>query len=74
MSKFIQGEALNVDGDLVPAWGLLHDGVFIVNARASACCRFHEFPELYGLTEAEADELARLNAGRNLMAYWDWEG
>ena len=70
MRLFKSGEAMNTDGKLVPAFGFDHHGVFIVNPRASSCGRFREFPATYGLTEAEADRLDQLNAGRDLMAYW----
>jgi len=71
LMKFTFAQALNVHGELVPAWGFLHDDEFIVNARASVCGRFHAAPSEYGLSSAEADDLAALNASRNLLAYWD---
>lgn len=69
--KFKLEQAPDVDGTLVPAYGFDHAGDFIVNARVSSCGRFHAAPASYGLTEQEATELARLNADRNLLAYWD---
>ena len=63
------GGALDVDGEEVPAYGYTRKGTFICNARVSECGRFDEKPSYYGLTEAQADELERLNKGRNLLAY-----
>jgi hypothetical protein len=61
--KFILGEALNKAGEMVPAWGFDfgHDG-FIVDPSY-----YDEGPAYFDLTQAEADELARLNAGRDLI-------
>lgn len=69
-TKFKLGKAVNVEGRSVRAHGFEHDGMFIVNARLSPCGRFYAAPSEFGLTEAEATELARLNADRALMAYW----
>jgi len=68
---FTLGSAVNVEGYQVPAWGFEHAGDFIVNARVSACGRFHADPQTYALSDSQATELARLNAGRDLLAYWD---
>ncbi len=68
---FIQGEALDVNGAMVLAWGFMLGDLFIVNPYASSCGRFHAAPSAYGLTDREARELADLNAGRDLLAYWD---
>ena len=70
-SRFTIGEALNTAGVMTSAWGFTHDGVFVVNAFASECGRFHQTPEFYGLTRAEALELAQMNEKRELMAYWN---
>jgi hypothetical protein len=71
MQAFKLEEAMDTSGALVPAYGFTFNDMFIVNARVSECGRFHAAPSTYGLSDAEADELARLNAGRDLMAYWD---
>jgi hypothetical protein len=71
MQAFKLEEAMDTSGALVPAYGFTFNDQFIVNARVSECGRFHADPKAYGLTNAEADELARLNAGRDLMAYWE---
>jgi hypothetical protein len=70
-TPFQLGEALDVAGRMVPAYGLMHDEQFIVNPYASDCGRFHCAPSEYGLTHLQAVELTALNAGRNLLAYWD---
>jgi hypothetical protein len=69
--EFKLEEAMNTGGELVPAYGFTFKDMFIVNARISECGRFHAAPSAYGLTDVEADELARLNADRDLMAYWE---
>jgi hypothetical protein len=71
IDKFELSTAMNGEGEEVPAFGFSHNDMFIVNARVSECGRFHADPSVYGLTSAEADLLAQLNAGRDLMAYWD---
>ena len=71
-AKFIPGEALDVAGVATPCFGFEHDGMFIVNAFASDCGRFHVDPmKAYGLTCEEAQELKELNIKRDLLAYWD---
>lgn len=68
---FHLGSALNTAGESVPAFGFCHEGMFIANARISACGRFHAAPSEYGLTDEDAALLAVLNDGRDLMAYWE---
>jgi hypothetical protein len=68
---FQLGEALNVFGDNVEAYGISVNGMFIVNPYATECGRFACAPSTYGLTDAQALHLARLNAGRDLLSYWD---
>lgn len=64
------GAAPNVDGIAVPAYGFEWQGMFIVNPRSSECGRFECSPRHYLRTEQEADTLRRMNAGRDLLAYW----
>lgn len=68
---FTLGEAVDIEGRLVPAYGVASAGEFIVNPYASACLRFHCAPSAYGLSDTQASQVARLNASRNLLAYWD---
>lgn len=69
--EFKMGFALSTSGEMVAALGFEHDDMFIVNARISSCGRFHAVPSKYGVSEADATKLAALNAGRDLMAYWE---
>ena len=62
--KFKTGEAMNANGELVPAFGFEHNGMFIVNPYLSDCGRFTVDPSEYGLTADEARELAALNKGK----------
>jgi hypothetical protein len=62
-TRFQPGEALADDGRYVPAFGFSFHDMFITDARLSECGRFAVAASYYGLTEAEADELAALNAG-----------
>lgn len=68
---FKLGEAMKGDGTMVAAWGFEWLGMFVVNARISDCGRFHAAASDYQLSEADADRLAMLNAGKDLMAYWE---
>jgi len=69
----IKGTALDREGREVEAYGYEFEDDFIVNARVSMCGRFKVKPSTYGLTAAQADELQRLNTGRNLLAFHDDE-
>jgi len=62
LTPFELGDALNDEGNTVPAYGFSFEGMFIVDARLSECGQFAVEPAYYGLTEAQANELARLNA------------
>lgn len=62
-------EAANSQGDLVPAYGFDNAGgdMFIVNATLSECGRFLVESSKYQLTQAAVDELAKLNASRDVL-------
>lgn len=65
--RFMLGEGLNREGDMVPAWGFDFGDCFIVDAKVSVCGGNPEYPAHYGLTQEEVDELDRLNVGRGLL-------
>ena len=59
---FELGETVNDDGDMVPAYGFVHNGVFIADPYVSDCGRFDAKPSHYGLNDADAERLVALNA------------
>lgn len=68
--KFTLSEALNHDGDFVPAWGFDFqndpEDIFITDATKGETGILDVDPAYYNLTQEEVDELTRLNEGRNV--------
>jgi len=62
------GDAPDLDGVQVPAFGIDQDGMFVVNLRSSENGFKAVQPSYYNLTKEAADTLRVLNAGRRLEA------
>src|ERR1700691_3058331 len=61
MQKFKLEPSQDAEGSPVLMYGFSFAGFWITDARISECGRFQVNPEYYQLSEAEAQELDRLN-------------